>query len=62
MKSENKQGTCRICGCTMENPCYHPEYGYCSWTDETETICSHCECDEIANDPETIHCINDFDF
>ena len=26
--NKTEPGTCRICGCTMENPCYHPEHGY----------------------------------
>lgn len=59
-------GVCRICGCTENNPCYHPEYGFCSWIDEEETLCSHCahlETDDgeycLVNDPQTTHCIND---
>ena len=52
------KGTCRVCGCTHEDPCWHPEAGYCSWADETETICSHCMAEELADDPQTIHCIN----
>lgn len=54
----NKVGKCRVCGCTNENPCFHPDHGFCWWADEAETICSHCACEEIANDPETVHCVN----
>ena len=58
-------GVCRVCGCTEDNPCYHPEHGYCYWVDEERTLCSHCAelCDDpsenICNDPLTEHCIND---
>ena len=44
-----KKGVCKICGCTANNPCYTPHDGYCWWTDETESICSHCKYDEIKN-------------
>lgn len=54
----NKVGKCRVCGCTNDNPCFHPDHGFCWWADEAETICSHCACEEIANDPETVHCVN----
>ncbi len=54
-------GTCKICGCTEENPCFHPDYGPCWWTDDEEEICSHCSVDEIKNDPATEHCIFDKD-
>ena len=54
-----KKGVCKICGCTANNPCYTPHDGYCWWTDETESICSHCKYDEIKNNKETVHCIND---
>ncbi len=53
------QGICKVCGCTEDNPCFNPKHGYCSWTDETMTLCSHCANKEIAEDPETIHCVND---
>lgn len=32
--------TCRICGCTDYNACYHPEYGNCWW--KAKNLCSHC--------------------
>ena len=53
------EGVCRICGCTEDNPCFNPKYGYCYWVDETKTLCSHCADKKIADDPETIHCVND---
>ena len=61
-------GVCCVCGCTMENPCYHPEHGNCWWDDSSHTICSHCAetlidgkkvFPSIKDDPETEHCIND---
>lgn len=54
----HKVGKCRVCGCTFNNPCYHPDHGFCWWADEEETICSHCAFEEIANDPQTVHCVN----
>lgn len=51
-------GVCRVCGCTEENPCYHPKHGHCWWVEPS--LCSHCaEETGIANDPQTEHCIND---
>ncbi|MBQ6246168.1 MAG: hypothetical protein IJK04_04830, partial [Kiritimatiellae bacterium] len=35
-------GVCRVCGCTEDNPCYHPEHENCSWVDDECTLCSHC--------------------
>ncbi len=52
-------GKCEICGCTEDNPCYNPEHGFCGWADDERTICTHCAIDEIANDPRTIHRVND---
>lgn len=58
-------GVCRICGCTEDNPCEHPDHGTCWWVDDDCTLCSHCAdlCDDpsenICNDPQTEHCIND---
>lgn len=52
-------GVCRVCGCTEDNPCFNPKYGYCSWVNESMTLCSHCANKDIAEDPETIHCVND---
>jgi len=35
-------GTCKICGCTDDNPCVHPDFGSCFWVDKTHELCSHC--------------------
>lgn len=35
-------GICRICGCSDERACYHPDFGECWWIDETHELCSHC--------------------
>lgn len=51
-------GVCRVCGCTMTNPCYNPTHGFCWWADAEETICSHCYHKEIFKDPATEHCVN----
>ena len=51
-------GVCRVCGCTMTNPCYNPRNGACWWWDAKETLCSHCAIRHIFNDPRTKHCIN----
>ena len=50
-------GVCRVCGCTMTNPCHNPKHGPCWWADAEETICSHCYHKEIFKDPATIHCV-----
>lgn len=56
-------GVCRVCGCTMENPCYTPDHGYCWWVEPS--LCSHCAelCDDPSEDPrnhpQLEHCIND---
>lgn len=60
-----QRGICKVCGCSNENPCYHPVHGYCWWVDDSQTLCSHCAHLEdegeycIADDPLTEHCIND---
>lgn len=51
-------GVCRVCGCTENDPCYHPDYGTCWWADEEHTLCSHCAEKRIAEDPLTAHCVN----
>lgn len=56
--AKRQSGVCRVCGCTMSNPCYNPEYGYCWWQDAQETLCSHCAEKEIFSDPNTVHCVN----
>jgi len=54
-------GVCKKCGCTDTDPCYNPSYGNCWWVDETHELCSHCADQDIADDPETCHCINSED-
>lgn len=54
-------GICKVCGCTDKDPCFNPRHGNCWWTDETHELCSHCADRKIAEDPETIHCINSSD-
>ena len=55
------RGFCKICGCTDNDPCFNPQHGNCWWADDTHELCSHCADPEIANDPETRHCINTTD-
>lgn len=43
------KGICKICGCTEENACYHPEFGPCWWVDDNQDLCSHCV--ELKDDP-----------
>ncbi len=50
-------GVCRVCGCTEDNPCEHPDHGTCRWVDDDCTLCSHCA--DLFDDPLTVHCIND---
>ena len=50
---------CTKCGCTWNNPCWHPKYGFCWWTNAEHTLCSHCSEKEIKDDPKTEHCVND---
>lgn len=54
-------GVCKICGCTENDPCYHPDWGMCWWVDDTHELCSHCADPEIADDPDTCHCVNSTD-
>ena len=48
-------GVCKICGCTDNNACHHPDHGSCFWIDDYHELCSHCYIDEIKNDPSTEH-------
>lgn len=48
-------GICKVCGCTDDNPCYHPEHGFCWWVDDTHELCSHCADKSIAEDPDNPH-------
>lgn len=54
-------GICKVCGCTDNDPCFNPRHGNCWWADDTHELCSHCADPAIANDPETVHCINSHD-
>lgn len=54
-------GICKVCGCTDNDPCFHPEHGNCWWVDDTHELCSHCADPKIANSPEVRHCINSTD-
>lgn len=51
--------TCKKCGCTHNNPCYHPKHGFCWWADSAHTICSHCADEEIKTSKLTQHRVND---
>jgi len=50
---------CRICGCTEDNPCFNPVYGFCWWTSADRTLCSHCADPLIRDAAETVHRVND---
>lgn len=54
--------TCEKCGCTDQNPCFHPHWGFCYWPSRTLDICSHCLSKELEEDPETIHCVSGMEF
>ena len=54
-------GICKVCGCTGKDLCFNPRHGFCWWVDETCELCSHCADPKIAQDPETVHCINSHD-
>lgn len=51
-------GVCKVCGCTENDPCYHPGWGCCWWVDDNHELCSHCADKTIYDDPETVHCVN----
>lgn len=49
-ESHKPLGICRICGCTYDNACLHPDFGPCFWMDDTkQDLCSHCL--ELKDDP-----------
>ena len=56
-------GICRVCGCSMYNPCYHPDAGTCYWVEPS--LCSHCAeihenpKEDLRHDPLTEHCVKD---
>lgn len=49
-------GVCKICGCTDDNACYHPDCGPCCWADDNHDICSHC----MLFKPEEVERINPY--
>lgn len=49
---------CIYCGCTDNDPCFHPDHGFCGWANEEHTVCTHCADANIMFDPLTVHCIN----
>lgn len=51
-------GTCMICGCKDNDPCYNPIHGFCWWADRGHELCSHCADPDIYNDQHTVHCVN----
>lgn len=36
----NREMKCRVCGCTDNQACHHPNLGNCWWVEED--LCSHC--------------------
>lgn len=56
------KGVCKVCGCTMKNPCFSHRYGFCWWNDKEEDLCSHCATAAIRQDPTTIHCVHGLEF
>jgi len=53
-------GVCKVCGCTMNNPCFSYKYGFCWWSTPEQDICSHCVNSEIFD--ASIHCVNGMEF
>lgn len=49
---------CSVCGCTDDDPCYHPDHGFCGWANSERTLCTHCADPNIRDNPLTVHCIN----
>jgi len=43
------QGKCKICGCTENNACIHPDGGPCWWINRKHDLCSYCN-PEFKND------------
>lgn len=56
------KGVCKVCGCTMNNPCFSYRYGFCWWPTKDEDICSHCRKQEIKDGPTLIHCVHGLQF
>ncbi len=42
-------GICKVCGCTEDNACVHPDFGPCWWINDKKEFCSHCV--ELPDDP-----------
>lgn len=53
--ADQDYGTCKVCGCTDDNACTHPDHGSCWWVHDNHVLCSHCFVEEIAGDPQTTH-------
>lgn len=51
-KAEKQSGVCQVCGCTESTPCTLRSDGskpfYCSWTDNTKTLCNKPACIKAA--------------
>lgn len=43
------RGVCKLCGCTENSACNHPDFGTCFWVTPEQDLCSHCV--EFKNDP-----------
>jgi len=56
------KGVCKVCGCTMHNPCFNHHHGFCWWANKEEDLCSHCASEAISQDPNTIHCVQGLEF
>ena len=50
--------TCKICGCTNDDPCYHEALGMCWWI--KADLCSHCAMIQSGKIPadSVTHCVN----
>lgn len=40
----HQRGKCRICGCTVLNPCLDDNGIACAWMDREQTLCDNLEC------------------
>lgn len=56
------KGVCKVCGCTMHNPCFNHLHGFCWWANKEEDLCSHCATEAISQDTNTIHCVHGMEF
>ena len=39
---------CRVCACTQNDACDHPDHGPCAWSGEEPNLCTSCEWTEQA--------------